>query len=246
MPLAQTDFSQPFWKIPSLNFRTKMRLLRDALQGISTMHDQGIMHRDITRRNMLVLSIQPPQAIICDYGKATSEQKPTFTFLGPVGTLAPEVGNGSSYSNKIDLWAWAYAIAEVLGYHYTENLKITPKRLADIHIHLDSYSATSTIPEEKNLIQLLLRLLAWNPDIRMSAKEALSHSCWGLLKEPEDSSHELLGTGESQSKKPRTESWIVNHNKPLTMCLNFSETERLGEVKEANRYSSWHLHWLTI
>ena len=168
------------------------------------MHDKGIMHRDITRKNMLILSLALPQAVICDYGKATSEQQPISTLIGPVGTLAPEVWGGSSYSNKIDLWAWAYAVAEVLGYDYTENRKITPKRMGDIHYHLDSYSAISTVPEEAHLVQLLMKLLVWNPDQRMSAKEALSHYCWDILVEPKGSSPTLLETENLQSKKRRT------------------------------------------
>ena len=91
MPLAHTDFSRSFWTAQSVDFETKLRLLKDTLEGISTMHDRGIMHRDITWKIMLILSLQPPRAVVCDYGKATSEQQPVSTLIGPVGTLAPEV-----------------------------------------------------------------------------------------------------------------------------------------------------------
>jgi len=182
MPLAQTDFARPFWNYPGLNLKVKMRLLKDTLQGIGLLHKMGIIHRDITRKNMLILSTKPPEAVLCDYGKATSEPGPKSTFIGPIRTLAPEVWNDSAYCAKIDLWAWGYAVAEVLGYSCgKDNNQITHGRKTDIHTMLESHG--SKAPDDQPLVNLLNQLLVWNPMSRLSADEALAHFCWKILDE---------------------------------------------------------------
>ena len=154
MPLAQGDFARPFWSYPDLSLEVKMRLLKDTLQGISSLHKIGITHRDITRKNMLWISINPPEAVLCDYGKATSEQHPKSTCIGPIRTLTPEVWSGSAYCAKIDLWAWSYAVAEVLRYSCgRNNYQITQARRMDILTMLGSYG--SKAPEDQPLINLL-------------------------------------------------------------------------------------------
>jgi len=50
-----------------------MRLLKYTLEGIESLHNMGIMHRDITLKNMLIVSSERPEAVLCDFGKATSE-----------------------------------------------------------------------------------------------------------------------------------------------------------------------------
>ena len=174
MPLAQTDLTRPIWTYPGLSQKVKMRLLRNTLEGISSLHKKGIMHRDITRKNMIILSTLPPKAVLCDYGKATSEPEPKSTLLGPIQTLAPEVWNSVGYSSKIDLWAWAYAVAEVLGYSCKSNHRITVERIGNIRTTLERYGEKA--PDDQPLISLLNQLLAWDPKDRLSKVFGLRNS----------------------------------------------------------------------
>ena len=90
---------------------------------ISRMHAVSIMHRDARLENMLILSKFPARASICDYGKAVEAETCTVTTIGPIWTLAPEIWTVSTngpYAHKTDVWAYSYAIAEILGYSVPE------------------------------------------------------------------------------------------------------------------------------
>lgn len=177
-PLAQGDFYNYDWKNTSLE--TKLRLFRTTLLGLQALHDRGIMHRDISRKNMLVLSIDPPDAVLCDYGKATKEVTSNFTCIGPVRTVAPEVWK-TTYTKKIDIWSWAYAMAEILGYKCYTDEQIHPRRLGLIHEFLDSDEADTACGWD--FASLLRKMLTWNPMHRPSVEEVLEHSCWDLIRE---------------------------------------------------------------
>ena len=92
MPLARSDFSHiSNWANPEIPRSCKLQWMRGPLEGIQALHAKGIMHRDVTLRNMLILSSKPSQAVLCDYGKAAVAKSSTNTAIGPIPTLAPEV-----------------------------------------------------------------------------------------------------------------------------------------------------------
>ena len=62
------------------------------------------MHRDVSLKNILVMSENPHQAALCDYGKAVKSSQAFETKIGPIPFLAPEVGGSNGYTNKIDVW----------------------------------------------------------------------------------------------------------------------------------------------
>ena len=119
MPYAFSSFSRNTWTNANYPQTCKLLLLRDSLQGLKFLHASGFMHRDIRPQNMLILSYEPPQASVCDYGKVVEAVHSTDTCIGPIHSLAPEVwtaNKDSPYDAKIDMWAFDYAIAELLGY----------------------------------------------------------------------------------------------------------------------------------
>ena len=157
----------------------------------------GIMHRDIRPKNMLIMSVKPPQASLCDYGKAIEAANSTVATIGPICTLAPEVWTVSTdgpYTAKIDMWAYGYAIAEILGYsvakypgldgYRTNNPRITRNRhiaiLDMLHAHCN------TVTEDEPLVDLVSKLLVWEPEGRWSADQALEHVCWDPLIQGQD------------------------------------------------------------
>jgi serine/threonine protein kinase len=201
MPYAQADFGVDFWHQEKISLRTKMKLLQDTLRGIQKLHSLGIMHRDMTRKNMLILTIDPPHAVICDFGKATREIRSTFTKIGPICTCAPEVWDkdGHAYSNKIDLWSWAYAIAEVVGFHCDHRSQISGSRIFQIHNTLRAHARR--VSKDALLVELLKALL--NPDYkqRPSASEALKHNCWKILELDEVPNADPM----PESKRPKNQ-----------------------------------------
>ena len=205
MPLAVSDFTAEFWSDPGITRHAKLVWLRDTLEGIRTLHTSGFMHRDIRPKNMLIISVNPPRAGLCDYGKATESETATITTLGPIPTLAPEVWTvraDGPYTAKIDMWAYGYAIAEILGYSVhkhpsTDRTRshITTSRFSAILRMLRDHCETS--PEDEPLVDMVEKLLVWNPAVRWSAAQALEHECWDPIM------HEREQAVEGADRSPR-------------------------------------------
>jgi serine/threonine protein kinase len=81
---------------------------------------------------MLVLSLSPQNAVIYDYGKAVRMRSTKKTRIGPEYSLAPKIYGDILYTSKIDVWAWAYAAAQILCHYRFENNRITELRHANI------------------------------------------------------------------------------------------------------------------
>lgn len=202
MPQALFAFLPPFWQKPDIPRTNKLQWLREILEGIEALHSIGIMHRDIRPQNMLVMSVDPGRACLCDYGKAIEATSDTVTTIGPIHTLAPEVWWVSAhgpYTNKIDMWAYGYAIAEILGYtvqkfpgldptrHNNNNNDKNPPINPDRHgaILKMLYEHGTNVLEDVALVNLAQKLLEWRPGDRWSAAQALEHECWAPIMDPE-------------------------------------------------------------
>jgi serine/threonine protein kinase len=146
----------------------------------------GIMHRDIRPANMLQLSSKPAQAAICDFGKAIEAESSKYTAIGPVHTVAPEVWDiayQGAYTRSIDIWAFGYAIAEILrcpGAYNCGNPAITRERHETILEALRIHARQD--PEDDDLVDLAIWMLAWQPKLRPTAAEALKHKCWAPIR----------------------------------------------------------------
>lgn len=155
------------------------------LRGLSALHEMRIMHRDIRPQNMLLLSEKPPRAAICDYGKAIEAEVSKDTRIGPIHTLAPEVWTAaeSGYTRSIDVWAFGYAIADILGYRPRAPYpRISLDRHREILNKLRTHA--ERVPEDEGVVDLATRMLAWNPSQRLTAAEALEHTCWAPIRTP--------------------------------------------------------------
>ncbi len=40
------------------------------------------------------------------------------------------------------------------------------------------------VPEDEGVVDLAIRMLAWNPSQRLTAAEALEHRCWAPIRTP--------------------------------------------------------------
>lgn len=194
MLYARSDFTLNFWSSPEFPRRTKLHLLREPLEGIRILHTMSVMHHDIGPKNILIISVNPPQASLCDYSKAIKAASSTVTTIGPIHILAPKVWTISTdgpYTAKIDMWAYGYAITEILGYSVTRypgldgyhinNPQITRNRHMAILEMLRAHCYKIT--EDEPLVDLLSKLLVWEPEGRWSAEQALEHVCWDPISQ---------------------------------------------------------------
>jgi len=156
----------------------RLMIIRHTLEAMVDLHKHGIMHRDVSCQNLLVANRSPLEAKLFDYGKAVTALAANQPGLGPLPTVAPEVGvkQGDRYQNytcAIDSWSWAYAIAQAYGYGKHEYHKMSEARHSDLFHWLEKLA--SDRPVVKELVDCLKRMLTWDPQARMTAATALAH-----------------------------------------------------------------------
>lgn len=197
MPFAPYSFQTVAWR--TICIATKLAMFRQVLQGLVTLHAAEIMHRDISPNNLLVFSIQPPIAKICDFGKSKKGTTGDSTSLGPLVFTAPEPRRGV-YSNAIDVFSMGISIlATFQGVRWPGPLS-EPANHARVLAHLASLQ--DSIPGD--LVALLGSMLAWDPDERPTAEEALAHTIWQQVAADEAGSEpgtarETTSSGSSSS-----------------------------------------------
>jgi serine/threonine protein kinase len=88
------------------------RVARGLADALSMLHAAGIVHRDLTPGNVLVLDGQPH---VIDLGLATAADVTALTrsglVIGTPGYLAPEQVTGSAVSPAVDVHAWGATVA---------------------------------------------------------------------------------------------------------------------------------------
>ena len=194
-PIACFDFAHR--NFLRLDDRTKLKLFYDTLKGLRSLHSKKTMHRDVFKRNMMVLSTDPMQAVLCDFGRSVDAMYASSPLLGPWGTVAPEVCGYHDYDHKVDAWSWAYAVACLTGYDERGGReRITRTRHGSLLWQLQLVAKRNSVFAD--LVDLLLQMLKWDDEDRMSVTEACEHDCGSHVR-PEQSAqkneHGALKTG---------------------------------------------------
>lgn len=151
--------------------------MADILAGLDYLHSNGVIHADIKLDNILAQEIEGsllPTLKICDFGLAQIEDEEGGAYIkqkmGTVNYIAPEVKKNSRITNKVDIWSLgiclykmccAYRPSQVRGYRY----------------------GTGPIPFRKfdwknrseELKDLVTKMLEFEPEKRISVKEAINH-----------------------------------------------------------------------
>ncbi|KAI2464942.1 kinase-like domain-containing protein [Annulohypoxylon bovei var. microspora] len=185
MPMAVVDFNTFFLTGDLKDPAIRLRLFKDAASGLSYLHDQGIMHRDISIKNLLVAwDTQSSRLIakICDFGKAIRSSTGEDQQLGPRHTIAPEVG-GSIYTRAIDVWSLGYAHYVCLTRNLPhDNVRISRERHTDMINLLDDYLNQGAIGEYEHDL-LTKGELQWDGDQRLTPSEILGHHAFAEIQD---------------------------------------------------------------
>ena len=76
----------------SSDISSQCTLLIDYLKGLTYLQNQkGVMHRDVSPKNLGVVSFDPPRGILLDLDSATHDEGSTDHMQGTVPYLAPEI-----------------------------------------------------------------------------------------------------------------------------------------------------------
>jgi serine/threonine protein kinase len=184
---------------------TVKRLMKQMLEGVTTCHKQGLIHRDLKPQNILV--DRNGTMKICDFGLARAFSVPISTMTHEVVTLwyrAPEIllagSKHNRYSVEVDIWSLGAIFAEVhnkkaifpadteiqelnkifsiLG---TPNETVWPgvTRMPDWKRSVASYRAKAPEAIVPGLSaegqDLFMKMLTYDPAKRISGKDALRH-----------------------------------------------------------------------
>ncbi|KAL3618027.1 hypothetical protein CASFOL_038348 [Castilleja foliolosa] len=91
-----------------------MQMALDLARGLSYLHSQKIVHRDVKTENMLLDKSRTVK--IADFGVARVEASNPHDMTGETGTLgymAPEVLNGNAYNRKCDVYSFGICLWEI-------------------------------------------------------------------------------------------------------------------------------------
>lgn len=235
--LSRGDFAHLDWSL--ISFPIRLSLLKDTLRGLNTLHKQGLMHRDITVKNLLLVALSPPEAALCDFGRTIEAEESTDTAIGPKCTLAPEVWGPRPYNNKVDVWSLAFAWVD------TFKPGIPRPEYMDHTTHCLIINFIQSLVETKKILEqfaiLLGQMLSWDPRARISSEEALQHPCWKGIFIPEQHKNESpppqkasSGKRKSHSVSPeRTSSTQVNNDDDHGNCRSWLEFHKERKKKRA-------------
>ncbi|GAB4845648.1 hypothetical protein Ancab_039049 [Ancistrocladus abbreviatus] len=97
-----------------LALKVVIQLALDLARGLSYLHSQKIVHRDVKTENMLLDKSRTLK--IADFGVARVEASNPNDMTGETGTLgymAPEVLNGNPYNRKCDVYSFGICLWEI-------------------------------------------------------------------------------------------------------------------------------------
>lgn len=152
-------------------------LIRQVLEAVDYMHDQGVVHRDLKPENLLYFSQDEDSKImISDFGLSKMEDSGIMaTACGTPGYVAPEVLAQKPYGKAVDVWSIG-VIAYILlcGYppFYDENDANLFAQILKGEFEFDSPYWDEISDSAKDFIR---QLMCVDVEKRYTCKQSLRH-----------------------------------------------------------------------
>ena len=106
-------------RLGTLPIAETLIIARQILSGLGAVHERGIVHRDLKPANVFLAASSDglPHVKILDFGVSTSivgEGASHGQIIGTPAFLAPEQARGEAVDERVDLWALAVCLYQML------------------------------------------------------------------------------------------------------------------------------------
>ncbi|XP_054279412.1 calcium/calmodulin-dependent protein kinase type 1-like isoform X2 [Macrosteles quadrilineatus] len=205
-------------------------LIRQVLEAVDYMHEQGVVHRDLKPENLLYYSPDEDSKImISDFGLSKMEDSGIMaTACGTPGYVAPEVLAQKPYGKAVDVWSIG-VISYILlcGYppFYDENDANLFAQILKGEFEFDSPYWDDISDSAKDFIR---QLMCVDVDKRFTCRQALAHP-W--ISGNAASNKNIHGTVSEQLKKNFAKSRWKQLMNAITMV---HKMQRLALISSSN------------
>ncbi|XP_031265328.1 serine/threonine-protein kinase STY13 isoform X2 [Pistacia vera] len=156
-----------------LAFKVVIQLALDLARGLSYLHSEKIVHRDVKTENMLLDKTRTVK--IADFGVARLEASNPHDMTGETGTLgymAPEVLNGNPYNRKCDVYSFGICLWEI----YCCDMPYPDLSFSEVTSAVVRQNLRPEIPRccPSSLANVMKRCWDANPDKRPEMDEVVS------------------------------------------------------------------------
>ncbi|XP_054836882.1 calcium/calmodulin-dependent protein kinase type 1G [Eublepharis macularius] len=226
-------------------------VIRQVLEAVHYLHENGIVHRDLKPENLLYLTPEEDSKImITDFGLSKMEQNGIMsTACGTPGYVAPEVLEQKPYSKAVDCWSIGVITYILLcGYppFYEETESKLFEKIKEGYFEFESPFWDDISESAKDFI---CHLLEKDPNERFTCEKALRHP-WmagntALHRDiyPSVSAQIQKNFAKSKWKQAFNAAAVVHHMKKLHMNCQHTDTKAESslpviEVQDTSRPNS--------
>jgi len=181
MELASMSLYQLIVRNKTLRENAARPLIRDIVAGLKHCHDHLISHRDIKPENILLVGRSDGTMVakLADFGWAYAHADPTDensvrnTFCGSLNYMAPEFFESVLSYNPYysDMWSVGVVLFAMVSGHLPFDKKNQSELILDICRASPRYPASMS----NQLVDLLQRILVFDPKKRLTPTEVLAH-----------------------------------------------------------------------
>ena len=200
MPLCEQGDLNHYYRKRDVSHETNINVMKQMMAGISYLHSQDIVHRDIKPGNILVTSSILLQILLADFdvSKCLDPEVETSLMTSNVGTLAfkaPEFFQRTSpgkieYHRNVDIYAAGLTFLAILQAEKGKKMLIpqieTPMEDSELHVpsigqliaerikyKVPELSIVKMGGELRSLKSLISQMTCVNPEERLPASKVL-------------------------------------------------------------------------
>ncbi|XP_061465384.1 striated muscle preferentially expressed protein kinase isoform X2 [Rhineura floridana] len=191
---------------PSVSESEICSYMRQILEGVSYLHNHGILHLDIKPENLLLAEPGSDQVRICDFGNAQEliPDEQQYCKYGTPEFVGPEIVSQSPVSSVTDVWpvgVITYLCLTGISPFVGENDKTTLMNIRNYNVAFEESMFTGLTREAKGFV---IKVLV-NDRLRPNADQILEHPWFKTLAKGKSISTDHLKLFISRRKWQRSQ-----------------------------------------